>query len=73
MAEREQLTAEDYTHEDALARIAHLEDAIEAALDALDAGNIDEATLLLDDALGDEDTCEEEEEEEDLEDEDDED
>lgn len=71
MADPEQtLTTEDYTHEEAIARIDALENAICAALTALDANQVAEAIMLLDDAL---DIAEEEEDGPDDEDEDDED
>lgn len=54
MAPREQLTTEDYTHEEAIARIDELEDGIEAALEQLADLDWNAAIKTLEDALGEE-------------------
>jgi Mor family transcriptional regulator len=62
------LTTEDYTHEEAIARIDLLEEAIEEALEALAAHQLVQATEILAEALEPEEE-EDEDEEEDLEEE----
>lgn len=57
------LTTETYTHEEAIARIAELEAAADNALEALEAGQTDDAIALLAAVFDDE--CELEDEEED--------
>lgn len=70
MPELEPLTTEDYTHEEAIARIDLLEEAIEEALGALAAHKLEEATEILDEALGGDDECEDEDDDaDDIEDE----
>ncbi len=67
MAEAEPLTAEDYTYEEALERIADLERGIEEALEQLAACDSAAAIATLEDALGEPE--EDEEDEDDLDDE----
>lgn len=70
MAEPAPLTTETYTHEDAIARIADLEAAVDEALSALEAGRTEDAVAILEGLF--EEECEgpeDEEDEDDFEDE----
>lgn len=62
------LTTEDYTHEEAIARIEELETGIDEAISLLEKGEAHAAEELLEDLLGEEEPEDEDEDEDDEED-----